>query len=179
MTEPRIYVADLAAYNNGKLHGIWIDAADDLDTIQEQVDKMLAESFAEEYAVHDYEGFDGYSLSEYENIQTVREIACFIEEYPDIAGELLNHFDGSLEDTRKAIEENYSSCYKSLADFAEELTEGSIQIPENITYDIDYERMGCDMDISGDIYPIKPHTTKYIFFGITKKFGNLKAPEFF
>ena len=23
----RIYVADLAAYNNGKLHGVWIDAA--------------------------------------------------------------------------------------------------------------------------------------------------------
>ena len=25
--EIRIYVADLAAYNNGKLHGVWIDAA--------------------------------------------------------------------------------------------------------------------------------------------------------
>ena len=26
-TEPRIYVACLAAYNNGILHGAWIDAA--------------------------------------------------------------------------------------------------------------------------------------------------------
>ena len=26
--EIRIYVADLAAYNNGKLHGVWIDATD-------------------------------------------------------------------------------------------------------------------------------------------------------
>ena len=25
--EPRIYVACLAAYNNGHLHGAWIDAA--------------------------------------------------------------------------------------------------------------------------------------------------------
>jgi antirestriction protein len=25
-TEPRIYVACLAAYNNGNLHGAWIDA---------------------------------------------------------------------------------------------------------------------------------------------------------
>ena len=29
--EIRIYVADLAAYNNGKLHGVWIDATSDLD----------------------------------------------------------------------------------------------------------------------------------------------------
>lgn len=51
----RIYVADLAAYNNGKLHGVWINATDDLDDIQKQVNKMLAESpegFAEEYAIH-------------------------------------------------------------------------------------------------------------------------------
>ena len=27
--EIRIYVADLAAYNNGKLHGVWIDATQD------------------------------------------------------------------------------------------------------------------------------------------------------
>lgn len=33
--EIRIYVADLAAYNNGILHGVWIDACDDLDTIEE------------------------------------------------------------------------------------------------------------------------------------------------
>ena len=31
--EIRIYVADLAAYNNGKLHGVWINASDDLDDI--------------------------------------------------------------------------------------------------------------------------------------------------
>ena len=50
-----IYVADLAAYNNGKLHGVWIDATQDLDGIQEQINQMLADSpegFAEEYAIH-------------------------------------------------------------------------------------------------------------------------------
>ena len=58
--EIRIYVADLAAYNNGKLHGVWIDATQNLEDIQDQINAMLAESpegFAEEYAIHDYEGF--------------------------------------------------------------------------------------------------------------------------
>ncbi len=138
--EIRIYVADFAAYNNGKLHGVWINASDDLDDIQEQINKMLAESpegFAEEYAIHDYEGFSGYSVSEYDGIQPVHEVACFVE------------------DARKAAEENYSGCYKSLADYAEELTEDTSQIPENLAYYIDYERMGRDMELSGDIYTIE------------------------
>lgn len=52
--EIRIYVADLAAYNNGKLHGVWINACDDLDDIQDQINKMLSESpeeFAEELRI--------------------------------------------------------------------------------------------------------------------------------
>ena len=85
--EINIYVADLAAYNNGKLHGVWIDATQDLEDIQEQIKQMLAKSpegFAEEYAIHDYEGFCGYSVSEYDSIELVHEIAFFIEEHSDI-----------------------------------------------------------------------------------------------
>ena len=156
--EIRIYVACLAAYNNGKLHGAWIDATQGLDDIQDQINQMLKDSpepDAEEYAIHDYEGFDGYGLSEYEGIQSVHDIACFIEEHPELAGELLSHFGGSLDDARKSIEDSYSGCYKSLADYAEELTEGTTQIPESLAYYIDYERMGRDMELSGDIYTIE------------------------
>lgn len=53
------------------------------------------------------------------------------------------------------MEEHYSGCYKSLADYAEELTEDTSQIPENLAYSIDYERMGRDMELSGDIYTIE------------------------
>lgn len=54
-TEPRIYVADLAAYNSGYLHGVWIDATLDASDIQDQVNAMLEQSpvgDAEEYAIH-------------------------------------------------------------------------------------------------------------------------------
>ena len=156
--EIRIYVADLAAYNNGKLHGVWIDALEDLDDIQDQINEMLKnspEQDAEEYALHDYEGFSGYGLGEYAGIETAHEIACFIDDYPTIGGELLNYFGGSLDDAKKAAEENYSGCYKSLADYAEELTEETTQIQENLSFYIDYERMGRDMELSGDVFTIE------------------------
>lgn len=157
-TDIRIYVADLAAYNNGKLHGVWIDATEELDVIRKQVSQMLAESledFSEEYAIHDHEGFGGYALSEYTGLEAAHEIACFIEEYPDFGGELLNNFGGDLEDARTAAEENYCGCYKSLADYAQELTEDTTQIPESLAYYIDYERMGRDIELNGDVYTIE------------------------
>ena len=90
---------------------------------------MLVESpegFAEEYAIHDYEGFEGYDLSEYTGIETVHDIACFINEHPGVASELLNYYGGDLEEAR---EERYCGCYASLANYAQELTEESTQIP--------------------------------------------------
>lgn len=42
--ETRFYAADLAAYNNGRLHGAWIDATSDEDEMKEAVAAMLRKS---------------------------------------------------------------------------------------------------------------------------------------
>ena len=156
-SEIRIYVACLAAYNGGRLHGVWIDATQELDEIQEQVNVMLKESpepDAEEWAIHDYEGFGGYSVSEYSGFEELYNVASFIEEYPEIGGELLEHFS-NIEEARKAVEDNYCGCYKSMANYAEELTEETSQIPEHLQYYIDYEKMGRDMELNGDVFTIE------------------------
>ena len=158
MADIRIYVADLAAYNSGKLHGVWIDACDDLDSIQEQIEGLLESSpveMAEEYAIHDHEGFGSCSLSEYESLKKVHAIACFINEHPEIGSELLNFFGASLEDAKTAANENYAGCYKTISDFAEQLTEETTEIPKSLSYYIDYHRIGCDMELNGDIYTIE------------------------
>jgi len=70
---PKIYVADLAAYNNGMLVGEWLDLSDYndgsevMDAINELLEKWSEESGEEreEYAIHDYENFDSGLYSEY------------------------------------------------------------------------------------------------------------------
>ncbi len=60
--------------------------------IQEQINDMLAnrlEEDAEEYAILDYEGFKGYSVSDWNGIDELHEVACFIEENPGIGGRTL------------------------------------------------------------------------------------------
>lgn len=156
-TTPCIYVADLAAYNSGFLHGVWIDAVLEVEDIQEQINIMLAASpvpDAEEYAIHDYEGFDGYRLGEYEGIKAAHDIACFIEEFPEFGGALLGHLS-SIEEARRAAEEDYCGSFESLADYAQQLTEETTQIPESLAWYIDYEAMARDMELGGDVFTLE------------------------
>lgn len=169
MEDIRIYVADLAAYNSGFLHGVWIDATEDLDSIWVQINAMLKatplDEEAEEYAIHDYEGFGSYSVGEYSGIEELHNVACFIEEFPEIGSEVLSHFGDDLEDARKAIEENYYGCHSSLADYAQGLTEDTTEIPQHLELYIDYERMGRDMEMSGDIFTIETaHDEVHVFW---------------
>jgi len=82
--EIRIYVACLASYNNGILHGRWIDATQGVDHIWDEIDQVIKTSptkGAEEHAIHDYEGFEDIRISEYLDIDTVCEISKFIQEH--------------------------------------------------------------------------------------------------
>src|SRR5260370_37719316 len=76
--EPRIYAASLGDYNAGRLHGAWLNAAVDIDELSAGVHAMLAASptpRAEEWAIHDYEGFGPVRLGEYEDLTTVAHLA--------------------------------------------------------------------------------------------------------
>ncbi len=75
---PRIYVASLSDYNEGNLHGVWVDAAQSLDDTWDEIQRMLMASStpdAEEWAIHDYEGFGALSLGEYEPLEFLFEVA--------------------------------------------------------------------------------------------------------
>ena len=145
----QIYVACLAAYSNGILHGCWIDAEQDAHDIYANIRAMLAASpieGAEEWAIHDYEGFEGADVSEYMGIEEVAKLAAFIGEHGEIGGKLVGYV-GDLDEAKKAIEDAYAGEYRSLADFAEELTEATEQVPDHLRVYIDYERMARDMEI--------------------------------
>jgi len=151
-----IYVACLAAYNNGYLHGAWIDAEQDAYGIYADIRQMLAASpveSAEEWAIHDHEGFEGAPVSEYMGLEQVSALAAFIAEHGAIGAKLVEYF-GDLGEASKALEDSYAGQYSSLADFAEELTEQTSEIPNSLRYYIDYERMARDMEIS-DVFVIE------------------------
>ena len=163
----RIYVACLAAYNNGHLHGTWIEVTDEA-TIWQAVQDMLAaspiEEMAEEWAIHDYEGFAGAELSEYSSFAHVVELAEYIEERGELGAEVLNYYGGNIEDATARFEE-YAGEYDSLADYAQELTEQTgLEIPERLAPYIDYTRMAHDYEQSGDFLTFRVSGSVHIFW---------------
>lgn len=166
----KIYVADLAAYNAGHLHGAWIEATSDADAMQEAVSAMLATSpvpDAEEFAIHDLD-HDGElaGIGEFSGLQAVAkavETAELIEdELGDdgvlIYGAFYEHYGQHDDEPTEAVErvrEAYAGHHDSVADWAEnflEETGGLDEVPENLRNYIDFDAYGRDAKYSGDIF---------------------------
>ena len=166
-SNPRIYVACLAAYNNGYLHGAWIEADQDADEIRDEIAAMLARSpieHAEEYAIHDYEGFEGVTISEYAGIEMVARMGAFIAEHGALGAGLLEQFGGDMEQAESILENCYHGQFASLAEYMEELTTESVTIPEALRYYVDWDGMARDAEIGGDLFTIETaHGEVHVF----------------
>jgi antirestriction protein len=159
---PHIYVACLSSYNSGRLHGRWIDAKQDSDEIREEIQQMLCTSpvadleACEDFAIHDYQGFLGISLNEHENIDRVSALANAIEEHGQPFALYLDYL--GFVDIAKAVrafEDNYSGCFKSAQDYAQDYYEqtgqlATIQQLGLISY-INWDAISNDWQYSGDI----------------------------
>lgn len=171
----RIYVASLADYNAGRLLGKWIDAAHSAEAIHAEISAMLktsAEPIAEEWAIHDYEGFGSLRLGEYESIENVAEVASLIEEHGLIFALLVDHFGrmSDLEEAKRYMEDGYRGAYDRLEDFVTEFVEecyGDVLkgIPDFLRYHIDYEGVARDMELGGEIFTIELDGQIHVFWG--------------
>ena len=162
----RIYVACLAAYNNGHLHGAWIEVTDEAAIWQAVQDMLFSSPIegAEEWAIHDYEGFEGAEVGEYFSFENVVELSDFIRERGALGAQVLNYYGGNIEDAKSRFDE-YAGEYDSLADYAEELTEQSGEtIPERLVPYINYKAMAHDYEQSGDFLTFEVSGSVHIFW---------------
>jgi antirestriction protein len=159
--EVGIYVACLAAYNNGRLHGDWIDLEGDIDEegIQEGIDWILSHSpepGAEEYAVHDSAGLPGYlSQTEWpalgELVAWVDGLSAYADEDNREAYRLACEDQGQTL-TEDDFRETYCGTYSSGEDYAQELAEELGSIPEGAGWPltcIDWERAWRELTYDG------------------------------
>jgi len=178
-TAPRIYVACLASYNNGVLHGSWIDCeGKGADELQEAVNAILRTSrfpnvtvehegkqvpSAEEWAIHDHEGF-GKLIGEHTPLQTVALIAEALAGDHSLAFRWLVEDRGvkpedaadQAEDVCIFRDESAWSDDALLASYAQEFVEDCYsdaldKLPSLIRGNIDWQGIGKDLQLGGDI----------------------------
>ena len=150
--EPQIYVACLAAYNSGHLHGKWITPKADKDELLEQIEKILKSSpipNAEEWAVHDYDEFP--NLGEYPCIDNIIKVQEAIDEH---GINIVNGFieNWSVEDLEH-INDAYYGEYDSFTDFAQQLADDTIEgLSGNSTLARYFDYGAWERDLSYDFH---------------------------
>lgn len=165
--EPRLYVACLASYNAGTLYGEWIDAACEVEELRDEIQLMLERSpipRAEEWAIHDHEGFSPLSPGEHEDLEQVSEAAKLIAEFGALAAHVQEDVGGFgyHETARMALEELYIGAYDSVGDWVEGLLDEGCYGPINETLRayIDSDRLARDLELAGDVqlFPLNGQT---------------------
>jgi antirestriction protein len=153
---PRIYVASLADYNNGTLHGRWIDADQDPDELRTEIQAMLersTEPVAEEWAIHDNEGFGPFQVGEYESLEVVSAVALGIAECGSAFAAYAS-WAGTSEDALRQFDDCFLGCWPDVEAYARDLAadlgwdEALRRLPEGLQpyVDIDYQALARDLD---------------------------------
>lgn len=120
---PRIYVASLSDYNAGILHGAWIDADQDADTIQLDIDTMLQRSptgGAEEWSIRDTDNFP--NLGENPQLETIATIGQAIAEHGDAFIAWIDNSSYNAEHPENFNDE-FRGEYESVKDYAYQFAE--------------------------------------------------------
>ncbi|MCF3100988.1 antirestriction protein ArdA [Streptomyces roseoverticillatus] len=157
---PWVYVASLSDYVSGRLHGEWIAADQSPEDIGAEVTAMLAaspEPHAEEWAIHDHEGFDGIEIHEYDSLETVAALAQLVTQHP---AEVVGYLRGEglePEDIAEAIDDRFRGVHDSLADYACEWIDDLGDLPEpyrNYRWSI-AQAMAHDWEVGGEYVTVR------------------------
>lgn len=160
----RIYAACLASYNNGVLHGRWIDASSDVDEMQEEVNAMLRESrfpSAEEFAIHDFDGLPR-SLGEHSGLRAVAAVVALVEDTAfldqDVVIAVVDDCGGDVAAARDMLEYRFCGVYDSFRDYADEAADDMLstyEIPDDhpaVRY-FDYAAWARDLSCEMHVVP--------------------------
>lgn len=157
---PKIYVADLEAYNNGKLVGEWLDLSDfeDGKEVSKEISKLLKKWGAEEYAIHDVENVPSSIYSEYmgeEDFDKIIKIYKASEENDlpyEVISEIMLQYEP--EDLEEWISDHYEGHFDNDTDLAYSVVEsiGSVSDLGKKTTEMyfDYEGFGRDLEINDE-----------------------------
>lgn len=159
---PRVWIASLADYNAGRLHGDWVDAAVDGDDLVAAAQAILARSDepgAEEWAIFDFDNFGPYRVDEYEDLHQVAAVARGIAEDGE-AFATYAHLSGARgEDLETGYVEAFVGYWHSLSAFVDDLLDDlgvreslADSLPDWLGAHISIDRDGVLRDLLTDLH---------------------------
>jgi antirestriction protein len=160
---PRIWIASLSDYNEGRLHGEWVNAAVEADQLHAAAQRILASSpdpDAEEWAIFDYDNFGSYRPGEYDDLATVATVARGIEKHGFAFATWADLSEIAVADLETEFEDAFMGHFDSRELFADSVLEDfdveqtlTKGLPAWITSHISIDRAAVarDLEMSGDL----------------------------
>ena len=156
----KIYVADLAEYNAGRLYGKWLDLndftdAEELKTAVYSVPKINPYSNGKErneHAIHAYalDYIPDPDFGEYPDLDDVFRYHELCAEYGEAFAVWYNLKNGrqiNRDEWEDCFNESYCGEFDDYAALAEQFVNDGLfgEIPDNLAGYIDYEKIGRDL----------------------------------
>jgi antirestriction protein len=163
----RVYITDLAAYNNGFLVGEWVSLPLDSAKLTYKIREILAEGqlqcndaqHHEEWFITDYEWEGDFSMivDEYADVFALNDLVdelSVLSEHELLQCQFLLHegyeFDYAIENHDDVIIYDYrsSTSFKDIYELlAEELVDDGCfgEIPDALVHYLDYSKIGRDL----------------------------------
>lgn len=173
MSIPRIYIACLSSYNNGYLHGDWVDL-DGTEDLNEAIENIMLTSpmpDAEEWAVHDHE-YCG-SLTEYPGMDALNGIIEAFEkcqashiEWEAFIGFCEHLGEEPTIDQVSPYNDAFAGSGKSLEDWCEELLEDTGQlssVPDSLRGYFNFRAYARDMEVN-DVFTLDHGSAVLVFW---------------
>lgn len=161
---PRVWIASLADYNDGRLHGEWVDAAvdgNDLIRAAQRIVDTSPEPGAEEWAIFDYDNFGTYRVGEYEDLPTVATVARGISKFGPAFAFWAEESEAHIDDMEVGFEDAFMGFYESRDDFLDTMLDDlganeaiEKHVPQWLVAHISIDRDGLirDVQAAGDIH---------------------------
>lgn len=175
----KVYITDLAAYNNGYLLGKWITLPLDKEKIEKEINEVLQLGSntigeeTEEWFITDYEWEKGIELkevSEYEDIYALNKQLVTIEDTSDDKLKamyflLTEGIASTLTEANKKADEVRIYEKQTMEDIAINMIDELYDlddIPSIIANNIDYKAIAYDLELEGNYTAIGNDVYEYI-----------------
>lgn len=155
----KIFLTNLGKYNEGELIGEWVELPVSQEELKKVFERIGINEEYEEYFITDYE-CDLYEVAEYENLDTLNEIAERIEELDEeeskVVKALMPQLGYTLDEAIDKVSSGdymiYNDC-ENMTDVAYQVVEecGYLEnVPDNVARYFDYESFGRELEIEGN-----------------------------
>jgi antirestriction protein len=113
---------------------------------------------SEEYAIHDFEGFEPFTVSEYSSIEEIADIATLLSDVTSDDDLAALTFLASIYQDFSSIRDKVDDVnlyHGSRSDYAEELITDCYEVPDFLVNYINYDKYGSDLEINGEITEVE------------------------